>query len=122
MPNETLDQLAKIVSSDDYDRNAGDRIRQLQDKWDLLEAKEGLEKHLIISGFMEGLKDWAKDIDEALLEMDVVDDKTKLFRFKLKAEKEIVKRFMSIFDKAERKNLENTIKYHQTKIKTKSNT
>jgi len=116
MPNETLKQLAKIVSSDESDRAAGERIKQLQAKWDLLEAKEGLENHLVLSGFMQSLKEWAENIDEQLLDMDVVDEKTKLYRFKLKAEKEILQRFMSIFDKAERKALENSIKFYETKI------
>jgi hypothetical protein len=89
MANETLNQLAKIVSTDKYDIAAGDRIKKLQEKWDLLEAKENLHKHLVIEGFVDSLKDWAKNIDETLRDMDVVDENTKLFRFKLKAEKKV---------------------------------
>ncbi len=117
MPNEAIEQLAKTVSSDEYDRAAGERIQKLQRDWDLLEAKEGLKKHLVITGFMETLKNWAVDIDEALLNMDVVDEKTKLFRFKLKTEKKVIQDFMGIFNKSERKALENRIKFNQTQIK-----
>lgn len=120
MANETLNQLAKIVSTDKYDIAAGDRIKKLQEKWDLLEAKENLHKHLVIEGFVDSLKDWAKNIDETLRDMDVVDENTKLFRFKLKAEKKVIEDFMSIFDPAERKALENSIKFHQTTIKNNS--
>lgn len=117
MPNNEIEQLAKIVSSDEYDRAAGERIKKLQADWDLLEAKENLQQHLVITGFIESLKNWATDIDETLRDMDVVDDKTKLFRFKLKAEKKVIEDFLGIFNKNERKALENRIKFNQTTIK-----
>lgn len=119
MPNNDLQELAKTVSSDEYDRAAGDRIKSLQNKWDLLEAKEGLQNHLVISGFMKELESWGSNIDTTLLEMDVTDEKTKLFRFKLKSDKEIIRMFKSIFDKSTRKSLENSIKFAKIKVQNK---
>ncbi len=123
MPNKTLTQLAKIVSSDEYDRAAGDKIKKLQEKWDLLEAKENLQNHLVMSGFMEELRSWIRDIDESLREMDVTDEKTKLFRFKLKSDRKSAQDFLSVFDKSERKSLENQIKFAkmQTERQGKTN-
>lgn len=119
MPNDTLEQLAKTVSSDEYDLQSGETIKKLQRQYDELEARENLENHLVITGFMKELEDWAKRIDITLLEMDVTDEKTKLFRFKLKADKEIIQMFVGIFDKNKRKSLENTIRFAESKIKKK---
>lgn len=117
MPNDTLEQLAKTVSSDEYDLKSGETIKKLQRQWDEVESREGLENHLVIVGFIQELKDWLVRIDETLRDMDVTDDKTKLFRFKLKADKEVVNMFMGIFDKGTRVRLEKTIRFAELKIK-----
>ncbi len=106
MPNETIKKLKEITNSDEYNLESGRLVNKLAEKWDLAEASENLSKHLVIAAFVKDLTEMIASIDETLHDMDVVDEKTMLFRFKLKADREAFDKFVSIFDGRAKQNLE----------------
>lgn len=107
MANDTLIQLKKIVSSDQYDLESSRLVQKLAEKWDLAEASENLSKHLVIAGFITDLTEAVKLIDQQLQDQDIVDEKTIKWRFKLKADRQAYIRFLNIFNGNAKRNLEN---------------
>lgn len=98
MQNNTLEQLVKIINSDDYDLESGTIIKKLQAKWDLAEAAENLSHHLVIKDFLRDLEEAVALINQLLLEQKVASDAEIKYRFKLQADKECYNRFLSIFN------------------------
>lgn len=97
MANDTLNQLEKIVASDEFDLKSGQMVKKLREKWELAEAAENLGEHLVIQNIVKDLKDEITSMMGTLQTQVVVTDEDKIVRFQMQADCKVYQRIVDLF-------------------------
>lgn len=121
MGNNSLDQLQKIVSSDDFDLRSGEMAKKLREKWELAEAAENLGEHLVIKNILKDLTDANIELSTFLETQEVMTDEDVKLRFKAQGQYAANQSIIDIFSGTQKIIVGHEIESALAKAKTLNN-